>query len=304
MWLRDEFDRLPRPGGGHTAERFEQLAGSVVGRCPRPRCSRATSMRRRSLPKQGWRHRAGSVRCGPAMDRPGRCASTGRSAEPLGMQAVLLRGRSSSTGPCDLPTTADDVTLALVDVRDVRVEPGESTWVGHGMRAADTRPWCSTPLRSSVMSVRRTGTCPGRASGTERSASRPAGSVVRSAWRTRCGRPSDDEPHALADLGAVEAELYAMRAVLTRAASEIDDAPGRHARRRSRVRWRFVPSSSAGAASCSTRRRRARPPAAGLRRGPQPTGQRPAGVPPPAPWPPGPRGARPAHPTERRGFPC
>ena len=120
----------------------------------------------------------------------------------------------------------DDVVLALVDIRDDRVEPGSSSWVGHGMRHADTRSVCFEDAQvSGLVGPPNWYLCrPGFWHGAVGVAACWFGGALGLADTLRLA--VGDDPHALADLGAVESELFAMRAVLTTAAMEIDDHPG------------------------------------------------------------------------------
>ncbi len=222
-WL----DRLPLAGEGATAERFERLA----------------EIARHSLSQvkvlEGHVD-AVAILAEADIEAPGGLGAVWASEGPPGsLHLAEKAGHLTMAGQkpfCSGATMVDwalltcrdeagEVVLALVDVHDELVEPGASSWVGHGMRQADTRPvlFHTAPVRCLVGVPNWYLTRPGFWHGAIGVAACWFGGALGVADTLRAS--VGDDPHALADLGRVESELYAMRAVLSLAGQEIDNHP-------------------------------------------------------------------------------
>jgi alkylation response protein AidB-like acyl-CoA dehydrogenase len=235
MWLDEasaeawstSLGRLPLPGGGATPERFERLAEIARRSLSQVKVLESHVDALAILAEAGIAAPAG-LGAVWASDGPpgslhldeegGQLTMSGR--KPFCSGATLVDWALIT---CRLAN--GDVSLALVDIRDPRVEPEPSGWVGHGMRQADTRPVTFRAARVTCL-----------VGGPNWYLTRPGfwhGAVgVAACWFGGALGVADalltsvaGDPHALADAGGVASELYAMRAVLFVAGQEIDEHP-------------------------------------------------------------------------------
>jgi hypothetical protein len=228
--LADLVERCdpPDPGTGATAHRFAAL----------------TAINRRSLSigRLFEGHADGrSILREAALDPPpgplAVWASEGPNADPVVLEQAAgvpcISGEKRFCSGASLVHSAlvtvhterGEDALVLVDLDSPTVVVAEPDWAGLGMREADTR----TVRFDRAPVAARVGPCgwyldrPGFWHGAVGVAACWLGGAEALAETLRTS--VSDEPHAVADLGAVEAELCAMRAVLAVAAAEIDADP-------------------------------------------------------------------------------
>ena len=215
------------------------------------------------------------------------------------MPAVLFRGDPGRLGAGDLSRRP---RRRVARPGGHRHEPGRAGRVDlggprHASGRHATGDLSRRPGRGPGRGA-RTGTWTVPASGTARSAWPPAGSGERSASPTPCGPASRTIPTPWPTWAASKPRSTPCGRRCAVAAQEIDERPDDAQRAHLRALLVRAVVERGCRAVLDAAADGARPSPARVRRGPQPTGQRPAGVPAPTPRPPRPRGARPSHPTE------
>lgn len=225
--LFDELPDLPYPGGGQTIERFRRLWATAERSPSLGRLLEAHHDAKAILAEAGvavpdaWRFgvwAAGGPKPLVLEQECGRWRLHGEKAWCTGASLVSHALVSAGDG--------DSSTLVLVDMSAAGIELLPSSWMSPAFADIDTRTvaFDITLGKQDVIGaegwyLHRPGFWHGAVGVAACWAGCASGLVQRvvDQWR--------DDPHALAHLGAIDADIWTMRAVLARAAAEIDADP-------------------------------------------------------------------------------
>jgi len=219
---------LPDPGSGATVQRFAALTAVSAGSLSLGRLFEGHADGRSILREAGVDPPAGALAVW-ASEAPHQdpvlleCATDGLFIS--GEKRFCSGATMVRSALVTVRTEDDEDALVLVDLGSPAVVIADPEWAGLGMRGPDTRTvrFDRAPVTARVGPSRWYLDRPGFWHGAVGVAACWMGGAEGLARTMRIS--ISDEPHALADLGAVEAELHAMRAVLAAAAGEIDADP-------------------------------------------------------------------------------
>lgn len=230
LWagIADRFDGVPLPGGGRTAERFDRLWSMAAVSPAAARLGEAHLDAVAILAEAGHPLPTGA-RLGVWAARGATDCSLGAAADGslhLSGDKPWCTGATSVTHALVTAEHHDGGALVLVDLRADGISLPAPQWTSPAFAVTDTRTvtFGTFVAASDVVGdrdwyLRR----PGFWHGAIGVAACWAGSIAGIAERVRPQWPGN--AHALTHLGAVDAALWSMHAVITEAGREIDVAP-------------------------------------------------------------------------------